>query len=362
MSHEIGKNDKQQGITMAWHNLTEVLSVITLATCFLAAWDVFKRPLFRKVKDATVPGGIREEETDACEVVCTDDENIVIGKTVDCNSYTLLSNVRFLTICQDTLNLIRGAIVASVGSVCDRGRIFVSLALPRDLPKLGESAVHTLTAAGREFQFFLTFFSSHDKSAPFGVQMSSVCTVCNNTFNMNLNDRDGERLSIRIPHTKNMGAALDDVPAIVDAFFTSAQRFADVMNSLALVPIDEENARNFFAGFLAKKDKAIEADDASESEVAETNTRRMNRITRLVELFVSGKGNGGKNHADVFSALTDFYSHESSGDVSPLRQMASSEFGNGQTMKATAFAILCDDKKTASTIAHGKAYLANASE
>lgn len=347
MPHEISEIDRQQGTEMAWHGLTEVKPVITLRECFLSLWDVSKRALFRILTDGT------QEKTEACEVVCTDDEKIVIGNPVHIETYTLLPNSQFLSIVQNTLDLIRGATVASVGSVCRRARIFVSLALPADLSTFGETL--SLNAAGRQFKFYLSFFSSHDKSAPFGVQLSSVCVVCNNTFGMVLHDTNEKALKIRIPHTKNMNAALADVPAIVDSFFTSAQRFADKMNQLAQIPIAAGDAKAFFAGFLVGADTG---DARSAAEQKEVSGRRQNQIDRLTSLFVSGKGNNGANLADVFSAATDYYSHESSGGENPMKQVASSEFGNGAMMKALAWRILLDDKKTAQTIANGQKVLA----
>lgn len=356
MSHEIGEKDKQQGTFMAWHGLTEILAVITLAKCWLAEWDVLKRPLFRLLADGT------KETSDACEVVCTDDENLRIGSTVDCESYTLLTNKKFLEIVQSAMDSIRGAAVASVGSLKNRARIFVSLSLPSNMETIANAgSTLAIEAAGREFKFYLSFLSSHDESAPFAVQLSTVCTVCNNTFRANLEDTNGKALRIRIPHTKNMMTKLSDVSGIVDSFFLTAQRFAEGMNALALIPISTDNARAFFAGFTMTADNG---DDSPKTAKAcdEISTRRENQIDRLTELFLTGKGNKGQNHADLFSAITDYYSHESStkgeDDASKLRQETSSEFGNGQTMKALAWRVLADDTRTALTIAQGAKLLA----
>lgn len=356
MSHEITNNDKQQGIEMAWHGLTEVLQVILLAKCWLAQWDVFKRPLFRKVRVGVEANGaetFREEVTDVAEIVATDNHGIVIGKPVE-PSYHLLTNGSFLAIVQSALDQIQGAIVASVGSVCNRGRIWVTLQVPER---------KTFMAAGREWKPYLNFLSSHDKSCPFTVVLSVVCTVCNNTFSMNLRNEDEETLRIRIKHTSGMPAMLADVPEIIAAYFASVQKFAEVMDALANIPVSEQDARFFFAGFVTSKD---DTSDKSQAEKDELSTRRLNQINRLVELFNTGKGNAGKNYCDVFSAVTDYYSHENSGsekenatedEARKLKQIASSEFGTGQTMKAYAFAVLQDDKKIAGLIAKGRKVL-----
>jgi hypothetical protein len=358
MSHEITQNDKQQGLTMAWHGLTEIFPVILLAQCWLAQWDVFKRPLWRKVKTGDVnPDGspiLRDEQTDTAEIVATDNDSLVIGKPVD-PSYHVLTNKSFLALVQGALDQIQGAIVASVGSVCNRGRIWVTLQVPD---------IKSVFAAEREFLPYLNFMSSHDKSCGFTVVLSTICTVCNNTFNMNLVGEDGKAFRVYVKHTSGMADRLQDVPGLIAAYFTTIQKFTETMAKLALIPVSELDAKAFFAAFTTEK---ADDSDKTKAEQSELSTRRRNQIDRLTELFVSGKGNKGQNLADLFSAVTDYYSHENSGqektdanedEARKQRQIASSEFGTGAAMKSYAWSILQDDKKTAGMIAKGHKILA----
>lgn len=355
MSHEIGKHDKQQGLSMAWHNLTEVLPVIDLKTCFLSTWDVIKRPLFRIIN------GTPPVATSTCEVVSTVTDEVVgtTPKVVDANTYTLLTNARFLGLVADALLAIPGAMIESVGSVCNRARVFVTLRLP-EFYTLGDKTVSaTVLAGGREFKCFLNFLNSHDKSCVFTVVLSSICTVCNNTFGMNLADKDGKALRLNIKHTSGMEAHLADVPAIIGAFFATVERFVAVVNALALIPISETDARAWFVGFLYANEDA--EDSATEADKIAMSGRRRNQTDRLTELFKTGKGNAGANLSDVFSAVTDYYTHESAGGIeNASRQLASSEIPKayGYTMKAVAFAMLQDDKRIAATIETGKRILA----
>jgi hypothetical protein len=346
MSHEITAIDKQQGISQAWHGLTEVMTEIVLSVCFLSKWNVKKRPLYRPVTVKDESGAtIKTDyvETSACDVVCTDDENIIIGKPVDRETYSLLDNSSFLAIVQDAMNRISGAIVASVGSVCARARIFVTLQIPQ-LP--------SFVAADREFKPYLNFLSSHDKSAPFTVNLSTVCTVCNNTFTLNLMDNKNDSFRVEIRHTKNMADSLADVPAMIEAFYATAHRFATVLNDFAKIEISAADARSFFTGFLTEKD--------GEASQVELSGRRVNQIDRLTLLFAIGKGNSGRNLSDVFSAVTDYYSHESvnqSGE-NTQRQIESSEFGSGAAMKSLAFVVLQDAERRAKLITRGQTVLA----
>ena len=81
---------------------------------------------------------------------------------------------------------------------------------------------------------------------------------------------------------------------------------------------------------------------------AKLSTRVYNAVNESIfPLFVSGKGNKGENLADVFSAFTDYYTHESAGGDDKMKQFVSSEFGNGATKKQEAmkFLIKCADVK-----------------
>lgn len=343
MSHEIYDGfDKQEGTSMAWHGLTDVKPVILVDDNHLTAWDVVLVVLgMLDNAGKFITSAFRQ-------MVCTDKPEIQIGSPVNPDSYSVLTNKGFLAIVKNALAAIPGASIASLGSVCKRSRIFVSLQIPK---------MESIQAAGREFKPFLNFLSSHDKSAPFILNLGTICTVCNNTFNMNLLDENGKGLRVTVRHTSGMEAALKDIDGIISAYFVSVQKFADTMNAFAQIPITVENARAFFAGFLTDK-LSNETAEKSKAETAEISQRKINMIERLTELFQTGKGNAGVNHADLFNAVTDYYSHESSGGDDKFKQVASSEFGSGAAWKSLAWLILQDDKRTAETIVKGHTVLA----
>lgn len=346
MSHEINQHDRQEGLTQAWHGLTHVMPVISLITCWLAKWDVKARDLFRPV---TIPDNGQEAEhveyqpTGYQELTCTDDDSIIVSKEpISPASYHVLTNRAFLAVISEAMLSIPGAIVASVGSLCNRARIFVTLAVPD---------VGSFVAAGREFKPYLNFLSSHDKSAEFTVVASTVCTVCNNTFSANLQTTEGDTLRIGIKHRPGMAARLANVPGIIAAYYATVEHFKQVMDKLALMPCTALDAQAFFAGLL------MDGEGRKMGEGLSIISR--NKVTRLVELFATGKGNHGKDWSDVFQAVTDYYSHESAGlKATKQEQEESSEYKTGATKKARAYMILQDDKAMADTLAKGRAYLA----
>ncbi len=337
MSHEIHENDKQQGLTQAWHGLTEIHPVLTLATCWLAVWDVKVRNLFRMVAGQPVDTGWQE-------LTCSDNEGIVVSKEpLNPKTYHVLSNKAFLAIVADAMAVIPGAIVASVGSLCNRARIFVTLAVP----DLG-----AFKAAGREFKPYLNFLSSHDMSAPFTVVASTICTVCNNTFSMNLANTEGDTLRISIKHRPGMVDRLSNVVGIIAAYYATVEHFKAVLDKLALVPCSGQDAKSFFAGLLM---------DGEDRKISEgLSTVSANKVNRLLALFAAGKGNNGDDWSDVFQAVTEYYTHESAGEsASKMEQEATSEYKTGATKKARAYAVLQDDKAIADLLAKGAAFIAN---
>lgn len=354
MSHEITAIDRQQGIAQAWHKLTEIVKKITLSDCWLSKWDVRKSPLFTEE-------GVK---TDYCQLVATDNPSIRIGSPVHCETYQPISNADFLRIAQDAILGIKGAEVVSVGSYCGRGRVSVSVQLEQ---------LASFEAAGRKFLPYLNFLNSHDMSAPFSVATSTTCVVCNNTFGMALQDTKGQLsgiraakeaaskekvLKIRLKHTKNVGQRLEGIPEIVDGFLGAQAEFQAIMNTLGSETVRASDAKPLFTGFLMRPTLPSDVSKATKEEL-ELSTRRANQIDRLGELFRNGPGNRGETMADAFSAVTDYYTHESAGGFDSIdKQLVSSEFGTGQIAKERAFNLFQSPSSVRDLIQTGNAVLA----
>ncbi len=338
MAHAITSVDRQQGLVQAWHGLTQILPVIDLKTCFLSQWDVKKSPMLHA--DGT--------PSEYCELVCTDNEKIRIQSApVSCATYQPITNDRFLNVIADAIQGIDGAKIATVGSVCERGRIFVSVEL-KELP--------SFKAAGREHVPYLNFLSSHDQTAAFIVNTSNICVVCGNTYSMNLQLMKGQRsglkaaseaksVRIKFKHTKNVGDRLDNVPEIIDGFHGAQAEFRAILDTMADKTVAKADVEPLFAGFIGAG-----AD-------GELSTRKRNQIDRLATLFYRGNGNLGQNRADAFNAVTDYFTHESSGDTNVEKQIVSSEYGAGQTAKTRAFEAFQSDDTVRALVANGNALL-----
>lgn len=312
MAHRIEKRDKQQGRHMGWHELTEINMNLDLDNNWLRSWDIEEVDL-QTAEGIDVP----------FKILVGSDDREIIGKPFT-NTYKPISNKDFLDMIKEATAGIKGIIVETAGSVCNRGRVFVSLSL-KDSP--------SYRIGHREFQDFLNFGNGHDQSCVLWVNNTNTCTVCNNTFTYNLHKKDSE-IDVRVFHRGNVELKLTNMVEIIDAHLGSQAHFKAEFEKLMGKKMDVAQARQVFAGWTLRND-----------EDKSLTTRGMNKIDRLTELFVTGAGNTGSNRADAFSAVTDFYTHESTRGrgANTGNQFVSSEFGMGRAAKQNFWDVINDD-------------------
>lgn len=345
MAHRIEEMDKIQTVTEAWHGLSEILEKIKLEDCFLSQWDVEPVTLFGPDGQEIITAGNEMEPGTGYKILRCTDNGAYIGKPFSPDSYTPINNARFLQLVRDSISGTKHQVV-SVGSVCNRGRIFVSV-------KLAE--LEMFKAAGREFEPYLNLGTSHDMSCVLFVNTSNFATVCNNTFTANLT-RNGKIVNARIKHTKNAPAKLENLPEVIDAAIGVQAEFAHALSTLAKESCNMARAERIYTGFLVKGS----LEELADRENGPISTRTQNQINRLGELFVNGKGNRGKDLSDCFSAITDYYSHESAGGANRMKQFTSSEFGSGLRKKVEFWDTIRDEKSLAQTETRGEKILAMA--
>lgn len=315
MGDEIRTEDTQEGRTMGWHKKTIVNPGLTLDNCHLNRWDVQPVEISARFADGTdipLPVGDKWEALVTVEDLKGDEKVLFVSTPYNRATYTPLPNKTFLQIIRDALLAASLSMdVESCGSVFNRRRVFVSIPLPG-----GE----TFEAGGRSFKGFINFMNSFDMSCPFMVTYSNICIVCNNTFSANM-DIGG----LVVQHSKNMAANLTNVPAIVARAIEMQEEFRGAFLALASRQVSLEEAKALLVSFLCDRDTL--------------STRSFKDAEEMTLLFLKGAGNNGENLADVFSALTDFYSHLSAGKDAQ-KQFQSSEFGAGALAKRQALAFL----------------------
>lgn len=298
-------DDIQVGLTMAWHGKTLVREVVTQAEAFPG--EIQRKPLYVNTgKLQKVPG---------FEVFISSDTGKVVGKPV-ADSYQALTNARYWDIVNNSLGG-TGAVVESAGTIYNRSRRFITVKLPSD----------HFTVGHRQFKNRITFIDSIDGSTRLYAINSSVCVVCANTFRAVKGDKSGE-FFLEAKHTIGILDKLEGIEKTIAGLVSVQAEFQKAMDIAASEAVNPIQAKNIFAGFLGENAK-------------ELSTRARNTVDRMSELFARGAGNRGETALDVFSAATDFYSHESSGGEDKegfrMKQFISSEYGPAMKRKQDFF-------------------------
>jgi hypothetical protein len=307
MAHNIQRRDIQTGIEMAWHKLTSVVPEITNDNCGILY------PMYVADTYFNSPDG-EQIRSNGKQIVSADD-NLPVGRVVG-DDYKLISNSEIWEAIQSSIAG-TGHKIISCGTVNDRSLGFVSIKVSKDF-----------IAANRETQSVINVLWGHGGNRAVIARSGFTVIVCQNTFNMALSEKSEFRLSIR--HTANSNVL--DLTKAIDSHVGVAAEFKSAMDSMATISATASDARKIYAGFLL-----------SGEEIPETKTgvsRFSNTIDSMVNLFANGRGNKGRDMADVFNGLTDYYSHFSSGKGGNWKQFVSSEFGSGNTYKSRFFDIL----------------------
>ena len=302
MSAEIQIRDSQAGVAMAWHGLTKVVPIVTKEIAF--PFEIERKPIF-------INTGKLVKVPDFSVFVSSDDKQIC-GKPM-ADTYHALTNSRFWEIVENSLGG-TGATVESAGTLKDRSRRFITVHLNENKDfAIGE----------RVFQNRVSFLDSIDGSTYFYGVNSSTCVVCANTFRMVKNDASAG-FKFKLRHTQGMPVAIEGMEKTINELIGVAAEFKIALEAAASEKVNEVQAKNLFAGWIGIGAK-------------ELSTRAENTVTRLTELYRGGAGNRGETLLDTFQAVTDFYSHESSGGEDKpnfrWKQFNSSENGDGRASK-----------------------------
>jgi hypothetical protein len=261
---------------------------------------------------------------------CTDNGNLV-GKPF-AGSYSLLNNDSFIGVIETLVTVCEKLglkpIIATTGTLMERERNFISIQLADN---------GTFKIGDREFQAFLNCLNSIPSNSGCTVTFANntFCVCCRNTFAHALQCTDGTKFHAAIKHTKGMKTALADIPVLVESYLTGNQKLFATLGAFSVFPVTIADAENYFAAFIGRDSKGELTDKSKLS------TRSANIVEALKGLFVRGKGNKGETALDLFSAVTEYYTHFSAGDSdNKLKQYTSSEAGDGYVSKGEFYSWL----------------------
>lgn len=319
MAANLQNRDIQVGLQMAWHGQTKVVERIEFNDAF--PYEIERKPLLL-ANDTPWEGW--------SYFVCSDD-SLPAGKPVG-EKYQAITNARFWEIVGNSIGG-SGATIESAGTLFDRSRRFISV-------KLNNEA-DTFSIGERVFQNRLSLLDSIDGSTNLYGVNTSTCVVCSNTFAVAMGDKSGA-FNFKIRHTKNMVDKIENMEKAIDLFVGVTAQFKAALTIANEVELPSDDARALFAGW-------------ARGDGAGFSTRAYNMTDRLHALYQTGAGNNGETLLDAFSAVTDYYSHESAGGQEKagfrMKQSYSSEFGAGLRKKQDFFySMFTPDKKDAEVV------------
>jgi hypothetical protein len=253
-------------------------------------------------------------------LVCSDKPNEPVGVPLP-ETYVHLTNERFWEIVENSVGG-TGAKVDGAGTFEGRTRRYITVRVDSDLDEF--------YVGNRQFQNRFSLFDSVNMKSSLWAVSTSICISCMNSYRVAMRDKKG-LFQCKVQHSKNMMIGIANMEQVIDSFVGVTAQFKAALEQAETVPVDRDDATPLFAGFLGRNLKLNEA----------PSTRLRNTVGRLNELFIGGQGNNGETLLDAFSAVTDYYSHESSGGSDThegsFRQYQSSEIGSGARAKEAFF-------------------------
>lgn len=307
---------------MAWHNLTDIKPDLSLDNCWLNEWEYIAKRVCDENGKALpfsvlgVTDGALNLDDDGNEIA---ESPLVVGIPYSPKTFKPILNAKAIGLLKKATDG-KDMHLTSCGTIANRGRQFFSF-------QLGDS----YRAAGRDFVPYYNVGNGNDMSSPLWQNTSSGCVVCQNTFELEML---GGGLIMAVKKTQFSEFKIAEFGKAAKAILTGHMEFAKQLESLAMIKCNEDQAREWFAGFVGKPGTALA-------------TRSSGIIDRMIQLYKGGAGNNGENFADVFSAVTDYYTHESAnGDGTQAgnwKNFVSSEFGSARTKKMQAWANLSVD-------------------
>jgi len=328
MAHKIGEIDLALGTVerdasepVSWHGLETEKEGLNTESCNLRKMEIKKGAAKIIVDD-------NEYETPLfvpCILHPLEAGKLhFLGKPFDPDSYQLFDSGAFLDFAGECFKAAgMDNSLSFVTTLYDGSRMTLSRRLPE---------ADFEDAYGHKINSYINLLNSVDGSWPVFANISEIRTVCYNTATANLMEGGAG-----CKHTpKALSEFIARFPDTLAEALTAHKGSANEYLTMAGIPLTFSQAQSFFA-FLLGKNKL--------------STRSFNLVNNsLLPLFWKGKGCYGQTAADVYNAVTEFYTHNSSIE-------ANSPDGSADQKKREARTLLLSDDLSETIEKGRKAYV-----
>ena len=289
--------DFQVGLARAWHNLTEVVEVVT-ADHFP---HIERAPL-------TYTVGEQLREWPGMTVPISTDDGLPVG-TVSGESYTLFTPREAMAFLAEVLAG-TGHKAESLGMIFDRSRWFVTFSLDELAGVAPDGEAFKLSASG-----------GLDKSQSPRINLTHTVQVCHNTVQLTRSGRAlfGSKL------TKGFNSRLDASRDALGETVGMARIWNETLRGLERTKATVDEARAVYAADLAENGADLKS------------ARSSNLLDELLVGFQRGRGNSGATRYDTLNGYTEVFGSGLVGSASKrdsFKRWESSEYGGNADRKA----------------------------
>ena len=290
------ERDFHVGLAMAWHNLTEVVEVVTA--------DRFPK-IIRVPLTYTVGEQLRE--WDGMTVPISLDDGLPVG-IASGESYTLFTPKEAMAFLNEVL---AGTVhkIESLGMIFNRAHWFVTFSLDELAGIAPDGEAFKLSASG-----------GLDKSQSPRINLTHTVQVCNNTVMLTRSGRAlfGSKL------TKRFKSRLEASRDALGQTVGMARIFNETLRGLERAKASADEARAVYAADLAENGADLKS------------TRSSNLLDELIVGFQRGRGNSGATRFDVLNGYTEVFGSGLVGSSSKrdsFSRWQSSEWGGNAERK-----------------------------
>lgn len=284
----------------AWHGLGEVFDErISLQQAMLRGgldFEVTKLPNIHALPIGLDPNGeLQFDERISAESFFTyrTDVNKVLGAHVG-KDYTVYQNAECFAVIDEILQ--KGtATIETAGSIDEGRKVFISLAV-NDQIRVGGSDI---------VDQYVLITTSHDGTTSIIATPTNVRVVCNNTLTAALKGAKG---AIRIRHSQNATARLEDAARVLKLMADNTKVNEDNYNTMRETLIDENKFFDYIGNLFYSKDEVA----GLQHGVNKISTQKNNIVKDVIGFANKGTGqeealfNGQLNMWHAYNAVTGY--------------------------------------------------------
>jgi len=290
MAHNLKQWDSMMAVgDRPWHGLGVTLDeapktaseALSLAKC---DWTVEKRPMFlADGSPVRVTGSVSKKNEGLPGAIVRVDTNEILG--VVGPSYTPLQNSVVADLYQPLID--DGVVdIESCGSLFNGRRVWM-------LGRL-KNGQQPIAGSSDAVQRYLMLAHGHDGQMAVRFGFTFVRVVCWNTMSLAVNSKQQGRL-VKCLHTTNLQSNLETLRSALNASDEVFDLTAEEYRKLASRGVTRASLREYARVIV----------DADQDEKKWSGSQR-NKIDRIVNMAISGRGNTGKTWWDAYNGATEY--------------------------------------------------------